>query len=89
MTSTDLLQQRVKECRRLAAAARNANDKVFWLGLVERWQALESRIARQHCLRQGEPVGHLQRHSPGRGGQAAGASPALAERRSQPIGRLR
>ena len=49
MTTTDLFQQRVKECRRLAAAARNASDKVFWLGLVERWQAVESRSACGRC----------------------------------------
>jgi hypothetical protein len=61
MTSTDLFQQRVKECRRLAAAARKASDKVFWLGLVERWQSVESR---QRCLRQGTRAGHLQEHSP-------------------------
>ena len=46
MTSTNLLlQQRVKECRRLAAAARKASDKAFWLGLAERWRAVESRSA--------------------------------------------
>src|SRR5262249_2587172 len=33
------------ECRRLAAAARNARDRAFWLGLVERWQALEGRLS--------------------------------------------
>ena len=43
MTSTELFRQRAAECRRLGAAARNTNDKKFWLGLVERWQALESR----------------------------------------------
>jgi hypothetical protein len=50
MTSTDLtqqgindlIQQRAKECRRLAGAARNAGDKMFWLQLVKRWQAVES-----------------------------------------------
>jgi hypothetical protein len=47
MTSTDLFRRRANECRRRAAAARNANDKAFWLGLVERWEA-----ARKHCLRQ-------------------------------------
>jgi len=45
MASTDLCQQKVVECRRLAAAARNAGDKMFWLGLAERWQAVESRSA--------------------------------------------
>lgn len=72
MTSTDLLQQRVSECRRLAAAARNASDKVFWLGLIE--QAVESQGARRHSLRQASLAGDLQKRSPGRGGQAAGAS---------------
>jgi hypothetical protein len=83
MTSTDLFQQRVKECRRLAAAARKASDRVFWLGLIERWQAVESRTARRPFLRQGPLAGDLQQRSPGRRGQAAGASPAHAERRSQ------
>ncbi len=89
MTSTDLFQQRVKECHRLAAAARKGSDRAFWLGLVERWQAVESRTAQRHFLRQGPQAGDLQEHSPGRGGQAAGASPARAERRSQPKDRLR
>lgn len=74
MASTDLFQQRVSECRRLAAAARNASDRVFWLGLIERWQAVESRSARQHCLRQGPLVGLSQKYRPGRKGQAAEAS---------------
>jgi len=89
MTSTDLFQQRVKECHRLAAAARKGSDRAFWLGLVERWQAVESRTAQRHCLRQGPQAGHLQERSPGRGGETAGASPARTERRFQPIGRLR
>jgi hypothetical protein len=40
--SHDEFQRRADECRRLAAAARNARDRAFWLGLVERWQALEN-----------------------------------------------
>jgi hypothetical protein len=76
-------------CRRLAAGSRNANDGAFLLELVEGWQAVESRSARRHCLRHDSNVGNLQEHSPGRGGQAAGASPALAEQHSQPLGRLR
>jgi len=40
---TDVFQRRAAECRRLAAAARNASDKKFWLGLMERWQTLESQ----------------------------------------------
>ncbi len=39
----DEFQRRATECRRLAAAARNAKDRAFWLRLVERWQALESQ----------------------------------------------
>jgi hypothetical protein len=69
----DLIQQRAKECRRLAAAARSTSDKMFWLGLFERWQAVESRSARQYYLRQGLLVDQPQKRSPGRGGKAAGA----------------
>jgi hypothetical protein len=36
-------RRRADECRRQAAAAGNASDKAFWLGLMERWQTLESR----------------------------------------------
>jgi hypothetical protein len=39
--SHDEFRRRADECRRLAAAARNAGDKAFWLRLVARWQALE------------------------------------------------
>jgi hypothetical protein len=81
MTSTDLFQQRANECRRLATAARKRSDRAFWLGLVERWQALESQSARRSRPRQGPLAGDLQRHSPGRGGEAAGASPARAGHR--------
>jgi hypothetical protein len=90
MTSTDLFQQRVSECHRLAAAARNASDKMFWLGLIDRWQAVENqRDLQQHSLRQASLAGDLQKHSPGRGGQAAGARQARLKRRSQQRGRLR
>ena len=75
MTSTDVIQQMAKECRRLAVTARNADDKAFWLELGERWKAVESRNARQLCLRQG---GHLQGDSSGRTGQPAGASSGRA-----------
>jgi len=40
--SHDEFRRRADECRRLAAVARNAKDRAFWLGLVERWQALEN-----------------------------------------------
>ena len=38
-------RRRADECRRLAAAARNATDKAFWMNLAERWQALETATA--------------------------------------------
>ena len=67
MASTDLFQQRADECRRLAATARKASDKAFWLGLVERWQALEIQKARQRCRMSQDPLaGNLQKHNPGR-----------------------
>jgi hypothetical protein len=81
MTDTDLIRQMTKKCRRLAAAARSADDRAFWLRLVERWQVVENRSARQHCLRQSPLAGDLQKHSRGRGGQAAGISPARAAQR--------
>jgi hypothetical protein len=43
----DEFRRRADECRRLAATARNASDRAFWLRLVERWQALESQSVRQ------------------------------------------
>jgi hypothetical protein len=45
--SMDEFRRRADECRRLAAAARNTSDKAFWLGLVERWHALESQSVLQ------------------------------------------
>jgi|GEM_PF-5531804 hypothetical protein len=57
MTDTNLFRRKATECRRLAAG--NANDKAFWLGLVERWQAVESEIARR-------PVPGKCRSPPGR-----------------------
>ncbi len=83
MTSTDLFHERANECRRLATAARRGSDRAFWLGLVERWQTLESQSAERYRLRRGPLAGDLQGHSPGRGGEAAGASPARTERHSQ------
>jgi hypothetical protein len=44
--SIDEFRRRTDECRRLAAASRNAGDRAFWLGLVERWQALELQSVR-------------------------------------------
>jgi hypothetical protein len=45
--SVEQFRRRADECRRLAAAARNASDRAFWLGLLERWQTLESQKAQQ------------------------------------------
>jgi hypothetical protein len=45
--SVEHFRRRADECRRLANTARNDSDKAFWLGLVERWQALESQNAQQ------------------------------------------
>jgi hypothetical protein len=39
----DEFERRVDECSRLAAAARNDSDRAFWLSLVQRWRAVESR----------------------------------------------
>jgi hypothetical protein len=64
MTSTDVFQQRADECRRLATAARKSSDRAFWLGLVERWQMLESQSARRHCPRQGPTADDVQKHGP-------------------------
>jgi hypothetical protein len=86
-TVNDLVQQRSKECRRLAAAARNAGDKMFWLGLVERWQTLGSRTGRQYCQRHGPLVGHSQNIAPAGEERQPGLSPGPTKRRrplSQP-----
>jgi hypothetical protein len=79
MTSTDLFGRRANECRRLAAAARDAADRAFWLELAERWQA-----ARQRRLRQILIGGLKKKLSPGRGGKAAGAKSSPAERGGHP-----
>jgi hypothetical protein len=63
MASTDLIQQRTKECRRLAAAARNASDKAFWLELVERWKALESQKLQQALRLRDKSRSPLRRQS--------------------------
>jgi len=41
----DEFRRRAEECRRLAAGARSASDKAFWMGLAERWQVLETKTA--------------------------------------------
>jgi hypothetical protein len=45
--SVEHFRRRADECRRLAVDAHNASDKAFWLGLVARWQALETRETQQ------------------------------------------
>jgi hypothetical protein len=57
--SVEQFQRRADECRRLAVAARNASDKAFWSGLVERWQALASQKAQQ--LSRDKPRSPLRR----------------------------
>jgi hypothetical protein len=59
--SVEQFQRRADECRRLAAAARNASDKAFWLRLVERWQVLESQKARQLLRDKSRPPLRQQR----------------------------
>jgi hypothetical protein len=68
MASTDdLFQQRADECRGLAATARKASDKAFWLGLVERWRTLEIQRARQRSRMSQDPLAdNSPKHSPGR-----------------------
>jgi len=60
-SSFDEFRRRADECRRLAATARNARDRAFWLGLVARWQALEGQTVPQ-------PASTM----PARGGAKAG-----------------
>ena len=81
MTSTDLIQQRANECRRLAAAAHNASDRAFWLELVERWEVVESRSARLHHLRRGPLVGHSESIAPAGEERQPGLSPTPTKRR--------
>src|SRR5215831_4579650 len=45
--SVEHFRRRADECRHLASVARNASDRAFWLGLVERWQALEVQKVQQ------------------------------------------
>ena len=45
--SVEHFRRRADECRRLATDAHNASDKAFWLGLVARWEVLETQKAQQ------------------------------------------
>jgi hypothetical protein len=61
-TCHDEFQRRADECRSLAAAACSPGDRAFWLGLVERWQVLESRSPHRFLprRRRREPRGDSQ-----------------------------
>jgi len=48
---TEEFRRRADECRRLVAAAGNAGGKAFWLGLMERWQTMESQGVRRTVRR--------------------------------------
>jgi len=56
----DEFRRRADECRRLAAAARSANDKAFWMGLVERWQALEIQTIERPRREKPKPRRHSE-----------------------------
>jgi hypothetical protein len=59
--SIEHFRRRADECRRLAFVARNASDKAFWLGLVARWEMLESQKLQQAA--QVKPRPPLRRQS--------------------------
>ena len=59
--SVEHFRRRADECRRLAADAGNASDKAFWLGLVARWEALESQKLQQAAQVKPRPL--LRRQS--------------------------
>ena len=59
--SVEHFRRRADECRRLAINAHNASDKAFWLGLVTRWEALESQKLQQAA--QVKPRPPLRRQS--------------------------
>jgi hypothetical protein len=61
--SVEQFRQRADECRRLAAVAGNDSDKAFWLGLVQRWQALESQKLQQALRVQDKSRSPLRRQS--------------------------
>jgi hypothetical protein len=67
--SHDEFRRRADECGRLAAAARNARDRAFWLGLVERWLALEN--PRQPAPTLPPPLGREGRVGAARSAKAA------------------
>jgi hypothetical protein len=52
---TEEFRRRADECRQLAAAARDAVDRAFWLGLLERWQTLEKQALENQRPMRREP----------------------------------
>jgi hypothetical protein len=61
--SVEQFRRRADECRRLAAVAGNDSDKAFWLGLVQRWQALENQKLQQALRVQDKSRSPLRRQS--------------------------
>jgi len=57
--SIDVFRRRADECRQLAGAAANAADEAFWFALAERWQDLESRLAKSRSPKLGVIAGGL------------------------------
>jgi hypothetical protein len=40
LETSDFFQDQVQQCRKLAAAAHDKNDREFWLRLAHRWEGL-------------------------------------------------
>jgi hypothetical protein len=40
LETSDFFQDQVQQCRKLAAAAPDKNDREFWLRLAQRWEGL-------------------------------------------------
>ena len=59
--SVEHFRRRADECHRLATDAHNASDRAFWLGLVARWEVLESQKLQQAA--QVKPPSRLRRQS--------------------------
>jgi len=38
--TSDFFEQQIKECRNVAAQAKDKNDREFWLRLAHRWEGL-------------------------------------------------
>ena len=62
--SVEHFRRRADECRRLATDAHNASDKAFWLGLVARWEVLESQKLQQTAqVKSRSPLSLTESHS--------------------------